>query len=43
VDDLVDGLDIGFDFASGLERFVGPLQGLLQRLQQLNQGIAQEG
>lgn len=43
VDDLVDGLDIGFDFASGLERFVGPLQGLLQRLQQLNQGIAQDG
>jgi hypothetical protein len=43
VDGLVDGLDFGFDFASGLERFVGPLQGLLQRLQQFNQGIAPDG
>lgn len=43
VDGLVDGLDLGFDFASGLERFVAPLQGLLQRLQQLNQGGAQDG
>lgn len=40
VDDLVGGLDLGFDFASGLERFIDPLQGLLQRLQQLNQGAA---
>jgi len=38
VDGLVDGLDLGFDFATGLERFVSPLEGLLQRLQQHNQG-----
>jgi hypothetical protein len=43
IDELVEGLDLGFDFATGLERFVSPLQGLLERLQQLNQGLAQDG
>lgn len=38
VEGLVDGLDLGFDFATGLERFVTPLQGLLQRLQEFNRG-----
>ncbi len=35
MDDLVDGLDLGLDFATGLERFVSPLSGLLSRLRQL--------
>jgi hypothetical protein len=34
-DDLVDGLDLAVGFASGLERFVGPLTDLLGRLTQL--------
>lgn len=38
IDDLVDGLDIGLDFATGLERFVGPLSDLLERVQAVNQG-----
>jgi hypothetical protein len=37
-DDLLDGLDFGLDFATGLERFVGPLTDILGRLQQMNQG-----
>ncbi len=32
MDDLVDGLDIGLDFATGLERFVEPLGDMLGRL-----------
>jgi len=39
IDDLVDGLDIGLDFATGLEQFVSPLGNLLARLQQFNQDI----
>jgi hypothetical protein len=37
LDDLVDGLDIGLDFATGLERFVSPLGDLLGRLRQVGQ------
>ena len=37
IDDLLDGLDIGLDFATGLERFVGPLTELLGKVQQANQ------
>jgi hypothetical protein len=36
-DDLLDGLDFGLDFATGLERFLGPLADILGRLQQMNQ------
>jgi hypothetical protein len=43
IDELVEGLDLGFDFATGLERFVSPLQGLLERLERLNQGLVQDG
>jgi hypothetical protein len=39
IDDMIPGLDIGLDFASGLERFVSPLSDLLTRLQQANQSI----
>lgn len=35
LDDLVDGLNIGLDFATGLERFVSPLGDLLGRLRQV--------
>lgn len=35
-DDLISGLDIGLDFATGLEQFVGPLTDLLGRVQALN-------
>lgn len=38
LDDLVDGLDLLPDFATGLERFVEPLGGLLERLRELNNG-----
>jgi hypothetical protein len=38
VGDLVAGLDLAAGFASGLERFVGPLGNLLGRLQQINGG-----
>ncbi|MGR9052191.1 MAG: hypothetical protein ACU84J_06040 [Gammaproteobacteria bacterium] len=38
MDDLVDGLDIGLDFATGLERFVPQLTDLLARLQAFNRG-----
>ena len=37
LEDLVDGLDIGLDFSTGLERFLNPLEGLLGRLRQFNQ------
>jgi hypothetical protein len=33
-DNLLDGLDFGLDFATGLERFLGPLTDMLGRLQQ---------
>lgn len=36
MDDLVDGLNIGLDFATGLERFVPQFSDLLSRLQQFN-------
>ncbi len=39
MDDLIDGLDIGLDFATGLERFVSPLEDLLGRLRTLRQNI----
>lgn len=35
LDDLVDGLNIGLDFATGLERFVSPLGDMLGRLRQV--------
>lgn len=38
-DDLLDGLDIGLDFATGLERFVTPLGDMLTRLQQFRQTL----
>ncbi|MBW4710437.1 hypothetical protein KX928_21820 [Roseobacter sp. YSTF-M11] len=38
LDGIIDGLDLMPDFATGLERFVAPLSGLLERLQQLNGG-----
>jgi hypothetical protein len=38
-DNLLDGLDFGLDFATGLERFLGPLTDILGRLRQFNQGI----
>lgn len=38
LDDLIDGLDIGLDFSTGLERFLEPLSGLLGRLRAFNQG-----
>ncbi len=38
MDDLVNGLDIGLAFASGLERFVGPLSELLTRLRNARGG-----
>lgn len=37
MDGLVDGLNIGLDFATGLERFVPRFSDLLSRLQQFNQ------
>ena len=41
IDDLVDGLDIGLDFATGLEQFVSPLSDLLSRLQQFQEDVEQ--
>ena len=41
MDDLVEGLDLGFDFATGLERFVEPLSTLLTRLQEANRAVDQ--
>jgi len=38
MDDLVNGLDIGLAFASGLERFVDPLSELLTRLRNARGG-----
>jgi hypothetical protein len=39
VGDLLGGLDIGLDFASGLERFATSMGGLLERLQQFKRDI----
>ena len=36
IDDLLPGLTTGLDFATGLERFVSPLSGLLTRVKQVN-------
>ncbi len=36
IDDLVPGLDLGLNLATGLEQFVGPLSDLLSRLQAAN-------
>jgi len=36
IDDLVDGLDLGLNFSSGLERFVAPLGEMLTRLRNFN-------
>lgn len=38
MDDLIDGLDIGLDFATGLERFVEPLGDMLSRLRNFRSG-----
>jgi hypothetical protein len=38
-DDLVDGLDLSLDFATGLERFVGPLTDMLGRLQEFSRTL----
>jgi hypothetical protein len=40
MNDLAGGLDIGLDFATGLEKFVSPLGDLLGRLQTLNRSTA---
>jgi hypothetical protein len=42
-DDLLDGLDFALPFATGLERFLGPLADILGRLQQMNQGAGGAG
>jgi hypothetical protein len=36
IEDMVPGLDIGLDFATGLEKFVTPLTDFLARLQKFN-------
>lgn len=41
MDDLVDGLDLGLPFATGLEGFLPQLQGLFERLQQFNRDLEQ--
>jgi hypothetical protein len=38
--DLVDGLDLAPNFATGLEQFVEPLGGLLSRLQEFNRAFS---
>jgi hypothetical protein len=42
MDDLVDGLDISMDFASGLERFASSMSDLLARLAAFNRTIGNE-
>ena len=37
-DNLLDGLDLALPFATGLERFLGPLTDILSRLRQINSG-----
>ncbi len=39
IDDLVAGLDISLDFATGLERFLPAMEGLLGRLQQFQRDV----
>lgn len=39
IEDLVDGLDIGLDFATGLERFLPTLSDLLARLQKFREDV----
>jgi len=39
IDDLIDGLDIGAEFATGLERFVTTFSDLLNRLTTFRQGV----
>lgn len=39
MDDLVDGLDLGLDLPTGLDQFVEPLSGLLERLQTFRSAI----
>lgn len=41
MDDLLNGLDIGLDFPTGLDQFVEPLSGLLKRLQASRSAINQ--
>jgi hypothetical protein len=41
LDDLVNGLDLAPNFATGLEQFVEPLGNLLARLQQFNRDNSQ--
>lgn len=36
VDDLIDALDLALPFATGLERFVGPMTDFVTRLQEAN-------
>jgi hypothetical protein len=43
LDDMIPGLDIGLDFATGLERFVTPLGDLLGRLVQFNRDVGRAG
>jgi hypothetical protein len=38
-DNLLNGIDFGLDFATGLERFLGPLADILGRLREINQGM----
>jgi len=37
IDDLLEGLDVGLDFATGLERFLSPLETLLERVRTVRQ------
>jgi hypothetical protein len=39
IDDMIPGLDLGLDFATGLERFVEPLSSLLERVVQFNREV----
>lgn len=42
MDNLVEGIDIGLDFASGLEQFISPLSDLLTRIQDFRKAIEGE-
>jgi hypothetical protein len=39
MDDLLDGLDLAVDFATGLEQFLNPLADMLTRLQQFRRSL----
>jgi hypothetical protein len=43
MDSMIPGLDLGLDFATGLERFVAPLTDLLERLVQFNRDVERAG